>query len=94
MVWFVDLNKDLALQMFKPLFWNTFCAKTVSVVVLAFCFWLSNCNSSQHRLKSTTHFKLNGLRRVSAKRLESAAPEGEQGVMKPEYQNLSNSDNF
>ena len=36
-VWFVDLNKDLALQMFKPLFWNTSCAKAASVAVLAFC---------------------------------------------------------
>ena len=34
------------------------------------------------------------LRRLRAKRLESAAPEGEQAVMKSEFQNLSNSDNF
>ena len=36
-VWFVDLNTDLALQMFKTLFWSFSCAKAASVVVLAFC---------------------------------------------------------
>ena len=37
---------------------------------------------------------MGGAARFRQKLSESAAPEGEQGVMKPECQNLSNSDNF
>ena len=36
-LWFVDLNEDLAPQVLETPFWSISCAKAASVAVLAFC---------------------------------------------------------